>query len=199
MLLPPEEAELFFRLYPTLIGFAAGRLGGVEGIVDFESFRKASRPSKAKARDCLLDRPALIDEFVHDNPAEFREQDLSIVQSWQHFVRGDFVIERELKKHTVFLNTEQPPRAYGVLGLTTEIADMPDLPLPLFARAVLLPWKGQIICDGLITFQNVLLGSNIRRTLKGDYLAAKAVGIITSLDGPASAPAIKPAPKHRTR
>ena len=79
MLLPPEEATLFLALYPHLISFAAGRLGGVEGIVDFASFRAASREAKGRARDRLLDNIALIDAFVEENPGEFRETDLAHV------------------------------------------------------------------------------------------------------------------------
>lgn len=32
MLISPEEAKLFFTLYPSVIGFAATRSGGIEGI-----------------------------------------------------------------------------------------------------------------------------------------------------------------------
>ena len=37
MLLPPEEASLFISLYSSLIGFAAGCLGGVAGSPGFIS------------------------------------------------------------------------------------------------------------------------------------------------------------------
>jgi hypothetical protein len=183
MLLPLEDAELFFKLYPALIGFAAGRLGGVEGIVDLPTFRQASPEARAKACDRLLGNPKLIALFVDENPGQFREKELSIVSSWEHALKGDFTIERNLRKHTIFLDTKEPVTAYGVLGLTDEIVEMLPYPLPVFASAVLLPWKGQIICDGLISFHNVHLGPGIRRGLKREYLAAKARGIITSLEG----------------
>jgi hypothetical protein len=38
MLLPEEEAALFISLYSSLIGFTAGRLGGVAGIIDKKTF-----------------------------------------------------------------------------------------------------------------------------------------------------------------
>jgi len=182
VLLPPEEAELFFKLYPALIGFAAGHLGGVDGIVDCQSFRRAAPEARAKARDRLLDNPRLLTEFVHENPDQFREKDLSIVLSWERFLKDDFTIERDLKKHTVFLDSREPATAYGVLGLTDEIPGMLPYPLPVFASAVLLPWKGQIICDGLVRFHRLILGTGIRRRLKQDYQAAKRRGIVTSLE-----------------
>jgi hypothetical protein len=116
MLLPPEEAALFLALYQHLIGFAAGRLGGVKGVVDFASFRAASSNVKGEARDRLLDNIALIDAFVEENPGEFRGTDLAHVVLWRHFVRGDFVIERDLANYTVFLTQHVPARVCRKTG-----------------------------------------------------------------------------------
>jgi len=182
MLLPPEETSLFISLYSALIGFAAGRLGGVAGIVDAHTFRCASNNARAKARDKLLGNIALIDNFVHKNPHQFPEKELSNVLKFRYFISDKFFIERELKEYTVFLNDGNLPNAYGVLGLTDEIIDMMPYPLPVFASAVLLPWKGQIVCDGLILLYNVMLGGGVRKNLKESYRQAKAHGIITSLE-----------------
>ncbi|MCU0917300.1 MAG: hypothetical protein MUC88_22460 [Planctomycetes bacterium] len=182
MLLPPEEASLFLSLYQHLIVFAAGRLGGIEGIADFASWRAASHAAKGVARDRLLDNIGLIDPFIEENPGEFREADLAHVLLWRHFVRGTFVVERDLASYTIFLTERAPVRAYGVLGLTTEIVDILPDPLPVPIRAILLPWNGRIICDGLISTYNIVYGPGIRAGLKEDYRRAKAEGIITSLE-----------------
>ena len=54
-------------------------------------------------------------------------------------------------------------------------------PMPMFATAVLLPWKGRIVCDGLMTISNNL-GPGIRASLREAYRCAKTAGIITSLE-----------------
>ena len=182
MLLPPEEASLFIPLYSSLIGFAAGRLGGVADIVDVETFMHASNETRAGARDKLLSNITLIDDFVHTNPYQFPERDLSHLLKLKHFISGKFFIERDLKNYTIFLKDDEPPKAYGVFGLTDEIVEMLPYPLPVFVSAVLLPWKGQIICDGLILTYNLILGGGIRKNLKDTYRQAKELGIITSLD-----------------
>ncbi|MCX5646838.1 MAG: hypothetical protein NTZ17_19495 [Phycisphaerae bacterium] len=182
MLFPPEDATLFLSLYQHLISFAAGRLGGVKGAVDFASFQKASAEAKAQARDRLLDNIALIDAFVEENPDKFRETDLAPVVLWRHFVRGCFVIERDLATYTVFLAEKEPVRAYGVLGITNEFIEMLPYPLPMMVRAVLLPWKGRIICDGMFSIYNIVIGAGMRAGLRDAYRQAKAVGIITSLE-----------------
>jgi hypothetical protein len=182
MLLSLEEAALFLSLYLSLIGFAAGRLGGVAGIVDVKTFRSASNQSRTKARDRLLDNIPLINAFIEENPDGFSEKQLFNVTKWEHFVRGGFFIEWDLMSYTVFLDDGEPPKSYGVLGLTDEIIELVPYPLPVMVSAVLLPWKGQIICDGLILVYAVVLGRGIRSNLAELYRQTKEQGIITSLD-----------------
>jgi hypothetical protein len=188
MILPPEEKTLFFKLYPALIGFAAGRLGGVAGITDIQSFRQASQAARMEARDALLDHISLIRDFVEENPGDFHEQELGLAVQWEHFVRGSFIIERNLKEFTIFLDDKEPAKVYGVLSLSEEIIDMLP-PLPAFVQAVLLPWKGKIVCDGLIGTYNLIIGGGMKRNFAEAYRQAKAQGIITSLD-----PGWKPLP-----
>jgi hypothetical protein len=182
MLLPPDEADLFLRLYTPLISFVAGRLGGVAGIHDLKSFRYSSMDAKAKARDAMLDNIRLLDEYLRVNPDSFSKQELEPVSGWKRFVKGYFAVVRDLKGYTVFMDEGNPPKAYGVLGLTTEIADMLPVPLPAYATAVLLPWKGRIVTDGLVMSYNIVLGRGICANLREAYREAKARGIITSLD-----------------
>ena len=183
MLLPPEDATLFLRLYPALLGFAAGRLGGIEGVHDLAGFHACSTATKAKVRDSLYENLHLLDAYVNENPDGWSTAELEIMRAWHRAVHGTFLALRDLKKFTIFLDTREPPRAYGVLGLTTELADMLPLPMPVVLQAILLPWKGQIICDGLIVPYNVMLGGGIRRDAEESYRRAKTEeGIITSLE-----------------
>ena len=66
-------------------------------------------------------------------------------------------------------------------------------------KATLLPWKGQIVCDGLIAPYSVILGSGIVRNAEDAYRQAKADrGIITSLEETGSTEA-EPAVQRRKR
>ncbi len=183
MLLPPEDAALFLRLYPALLGFVAGRLGSTEGVHDLASFRACSLEVKVKIRDQLYDNLHLLDAYVSENPDGWSDAELDLITAWRRALRGTFIALRDLKKFTLLLDEHEPPKVYGVLGLTTELADMMPLPLPVMLQAVLLPWKGQIVCDGLIVPYNVILGGGIRRNAEESYRRAKVErGIITSLE-----------------
>jgi hypothetical protein len=197
MLIQPEEAAWFHTLYSLVIGFVCAQIGGVEGVVDAETFREAPLPRKMQARDLLLEHSDLVSAYVQANPDDVRELDLGLVLDWKRFVRGRFVIERDLRQYTVFLTEGDPPRAFGVLGLQNEILDMIAPPLPAMVDAVLLPWKGRIICDGLLSRFNVMFGPGVRRRLTETYKAAKASGIVTSFDPDwrPSPPAIAKKPK----
>jgi hypothetical protein len=182
MLLPSDEASLFIRLYSELIGFACDRLGEVDGVRDSETFRSAPLQAKANARNRLLENISLVDRFVREGPLELPREIESIVLKWRHFLRGKFILERDLRTHTIFLSQEGPPEAYGVVALNSEFVELYRHPLPALADAVLLPWKGRIVCDGLMSFSNIFFGPGFRRNLKESYKEAKARGIITSLD-----------------
>lgn len=76
MLISPEEVKLFFALYPSLIGFAAGQSGGIEGIRDAGTFKSAPNKAKAQARNHLLNNIQLIKNYTEENPDGFREREL---------------------------------------------------------------------------------------------------------------------------
>lgn len=200
MLLPPEDAALFLRLYPALLGFVAGRLGGIEGVHDLAGFRTCSLEAKAKVRDQLYENLHLLDAYVSENPDGWSEAELELIAAWRRALRGTFIALRDLKRFTLLLDEHEPSRVYGVLGLTTELADMLPFPLPMMLQVALLPWKGQIVCDGLIVPYNVILGGGIRRDAEESYRQAKAErGIITSLEETDSSEAAAPVLRGRDR
>jgi uncharacterized protein (DUF4415 family) len=187
-------------LYPALLGFVAGRLGGIEGVHDLAGFRACSLEVKAKVRDQLYENLHLLDAYVSENPDGWSEAERELIAAWRRVLRGTFIALRDLKRFTLLLDEHEPPRVYAVLGLTTELADMLPFPLPMMLQAVLLPWKGQIVCDGVIVPYDVILGGGIRRDAEESYRQAKAErGIITSLEGTDAAESAAPVLRGRDR
>jgi len=124
----------------------------------------------------------LIDSFIKDNHNDLSAPDREIVYSWKNFVSGRFYIVRHLKNYTIFLDENEPPKAYGVLGIITPLEDMIGPNLPRMVKATLLPFENRIIYDGTIFPYNILFGSGTRRSINDSYSQAKnSLGIITSL------------------
>ena len=201
MLLIPPEAQLFFKLHRTLMFFVNQRLQVLQDeIATPEEFSGLPPEVRLKVRNAFLDDSDLIEFFVDQNPANLPDDELDIVHSWRHLVAGKFYIFRELKKHTVFLSSEDQPIAYGVTALTQPFEELIGSYRPVLIDTVLLPFKDKIVYDGLLAGMGVSLsfGPGIRRMLNESYQAAKnRHGIITSL--PVSAKAIEPIAMPRSK
>ncbi len=183
MMLDFPDAQLFFKLHRSLMFFVDQRLKVLpDRIANPDEFAALPPEVRVKVRDAFNEHVDLIDSFIAENPASMSDDELEIVGSWRHLVAGKFYVFRELKAYTVFLSTPRPTIAYGVLALTDPFAELIGPHMPLLTQTVLLPFKGVIVYDGLMSSYNVFFGPGIRRGLNESYKEAKARhGIITSL------------------
>lgn len=177
MQLPKEDIYQFYSLYHSLLVYTNKKytITTIESpgdvfITPFEEIEVL--------KNQLYEDPEVIQEFVKENPCNFSSDELKIISEWKNFLKGEFVIFRQLKKYAVFLDVEES-KAYGVLALLTPFEKMVELPINV--TAVLLPFKGKIIHDG--TFRSYLpCGRGYRQRLDNVYHVAKfRFGIITSL------------------
>jgi hypothetical protein len=184
MLLPAEEAALFFSLHGALMQFVNEQLRIVGDEDSVPAYPTLSPEKRREVVRALVGRLDLIDAFIAANPAGFSPEQLDVVSSWRHLVCGRFIALRQLKKHMILLTGKGPPTAYGLVGLTDPIELVIGRPLPTMVEAVLLPFRGRIIYDGLIGSFNVTFASGARRALEVDFRSAKAGNrVLTSLPG----------------
>ena len=179
-----DEGKLFYDLYAALLSFVNRKLKvSSETFSNSQEYTSTPPEARVAVRDALFAHRELIDEFVKENPAKLKSDDLEIVASWKHAVVGKFYVFRYLAKYTVFLTSGgSPNKAYGVLGLADPLEEVIGPYLPRLITTVLLPFRGKIIYDGLVSGFNITFGGGIKRMLNEEYKQAKeAFGIITSL------------------
>jgi len=182
MKLSKEDIELFYRLYHPLLAYVNKKFEIIEDVDSSGDFKKFSIEEINKLRDRLYKHPELINSFVAENPLSFSENELKIINSWKEFVKGKFLIFRYLKNYTVFLDTNESPKAYGVLALNSTFEEMVGPYLPVMVEAVLLPFNDKIIYDSIFSPYHMTFGGGIRRSFNDAYQEAKSrFGIITSL------------------
>ena len=182
MKLPKEDVELFYKLYLALLVYVNKKHNLVQGLASPDDFSKFRVEQMNKLRDELYKQPELIDSFVAENPWRFSSAELDVVSSWTNFVRGSFVILRYLKDYAIFLDHEEPPKAYGVLALYAPFEQLVGSFLPVMVEAVLLPFGDRIISDGIIFTHRVSFGKGVRQSFNEAYQEAKSrFGIITCL------------------
>jgi|SRR3990170_8653438 len=181
MKLTVQDADLFFKLMWSLQNYVNLKLEIIPDIATVDKYQQLPSSKKLNVRDALYDNIDLIDSFVEENPQDLSKAELEVVKSWKKFERGDYFIERLLKKYAIFIGGE---KVYAVLGLYESLeVVLPYVRLPYYAKAVLLPFKGKIIYDGMLQGYAISFGGGIRSNLKETYMAAKQNGrIIESFD-----------------
>lgn len=181
MKMSEQDAELLWKLLRELLVFTNHRQKVVPGIRSLADYYRIADERKLEIRDALWGNIHLIDDFTRTNPAGFSDQELKIVSSWKHCLRGEFYIERYLKGHALFISAG---RVYAVQALHTPFDQMiPRNHLPHQVEAVLLPFRGKIVYDGVLPGYNITFGGGFKQRLRENYLAAKQAGrIIASLD-----------------
>ncbi len=190
MQLPPEQTTRFYRIWLALLRYVNEQWHLVPAFPASEERGELLPLSdELQLRNALWADDTLRERFISANPAGLSSADLAVVTSWRYRRAGSFYIVRTLKKYTVFLSEDAPPRAYGVLGLSSPIEELARGPLPVLAQTVLLPFEEKIIYDGLLQWYAVVFGPGIRARLNTAYRnAQEREGIITTLE-PANHPA----------
>ncbi|PIU10751.1 hypothetical protein COT27_01475 [Candidatus Kuenenbacteria bacterium CG08_land_8_20_14_0_20_37_23] len=168
MVLPKKEARLFFKLYLPLLGYANLYNG------------KNKKRTLAEVRKLLYKNPRIFKGYISNNPNKLNKENLAIIENWQRFIKGDFILIKSFAKYSILLKIDNNmSKVYGVLGLT-------DSPLDLavngigtyFKDVVLLPWKNQIIWDGLFCLQPIIIGRNYIKSFINTYKEIKKKGEI---------------------
>ena len=89
-----------------------------------------------------------------------------------------FLMERHLKKGTIFISLENE-EVYQVSGIVSSWEEMfYGAPMPLMLEATFMPFRDVIISDGLVMPYNILVGGGMKRMVKDVYMAAKKNGRI---------------------
>lgn len=181
MRLPPGDADLFYRLMWRLQFYVNQQHQVIPDVDSIADYAVMPTPEKMPVRDVLWGNPRLIGAYVATNPDGLSSEELDLVRKWNRFVAGTFYIVRYLKKHTIFLGDGD---VYGVLALNNSLEEiLRDRPLPIGVEAVLLPFKGKVIYDGLLSSYSITLGRGIASTFREEYLRAKQNGsIIVTLE-----------------
>jgi len=187
MTLTPQEGTQFYELMWNLQYFVKQKLDLLNKVASRDEFAKLPTKEKMKVRDSLWEHPELIATYCNENPDHINEDSLEIIRRWQRFLKGSFFIFRHLKKGTIFIGDND--QVYSVHGIQDPLEEIiPAYALPQMVQAVLLPFKGLIIYDGLLAGYNVHFGGGIRGNLKNAYDIAKTKNLINTSLEPEYAP-----------
>ena len=167
MRLEQSEAELFYQLWFLLLDFVnrkyqvcpkTGRIDQKHGV--------DARDAK-KIADYLWSHTEVIEEYLA--VAELPNEYAQIVAGWKQCKSGRYILERHLKKGSVFISAEDGT-VYMVKGLFSTWPEM-LVESPVLLDAVLLPFLDSIISDGLVVPYRIYFGKGAIEDFKEVYMS----------------------------
>jgi hypothetical protein len=182
MCLPSIQVNQFFQIWLPLLNFANEYLEVVPSFYVKGTKDKVDIKNAIKVRDALWKNVNVLVQFIMNNPFQLSSDEISIVDNWRHHRQEKFILFKALKKHAIFISQDKKEEVYAVKGLKSSMEELFGPYIPLMIDAVLLPFNGEIITDGLFHTNRITFGSGIRSSLKSAYDDAKERGeIISSL------------------
>ena len=119
--------------------------------------------------DYLWSHIAVIEEYLA--AAELPKEYAQIVAGWKQCKPGRYILERYLKKGSVFISAEDGA-VYMAKGLFSTWAEMLG-ESPVLLDAVLIPFRDSIISDGLVVPYRIYFGKGATEDFKEVYMNAK--------------------------
>ncbi len=173
-----KEYYELLRLQHSMMLFASKKKGIVDKQVSLKEFIEGRNFNKFEARQAIYEIPNFHDNYLKTNPDDFDEKELEIIKGFKDFVKGQFYIIKYLKEYSIFMKDGV---AYGVLAQNDLFQNMTGSRL-VMVEAILLPYRGKIVYDGMLQSYNISFGSGMSSSLNDAYNEAKAkYGIVTTL------------------
>ena len=177
MTLSQKDGQLYYKLWLPLLDYV-NRKYQINSKLKSMATAKNLNPADVKeVANKLWSEVTVIDDYLKENE-DLSEEHKEIVRSWKRRIQGKFLMERHLKKGTIFISLEDE-EVYQVSGIISSWEEMFfGMPMPLILEATFLPFRDVIISDGLVMPYNILIGGGMKRMFKDVYIAAKKSGRI---------------------
>ena len=177
MTLSQEDGQLYYKLWLPLLDFVNRKYRVNRKLKSIATAKELDPAEVKKVANKLWSDVAIIDCYLEecvDLPEEHKE----IIRSWKRRIQGKFMMERHLKKGTIFISLENE-EVYQVSGIISSWEEMfYGAPMPLIIEATFMPFLDVIISDGLIMPYNIIVGGGMKRMFKDVYMEAKKSGRI---------------------
>lgn len=122
----------------------------------------------------------IIEDFLAQQKV-MSEDDIQTIRAWKKSSRESYIISRHYEEYSTFIPVGQN-KVFGVLALTEDFFEVLPQEPPVLVETSLLPYKGQIVWDGLVALSPLVFGSNYTASFIEISDGARKKGkVITSL------------------
>lgn len=177
MTLSDKDAKLFYKLWLPLLDYVNETCKVNRNIKDMAKGENLNPQEVKEIANVLWDDVSLIDQYLIGVGKGISDENKEIICSWKRRIQGRFVMERHLKKGTIFVAEDS--KVYQVQGIVSSWEEMFwGAPMPLLIEATFMPFRDVIISDGLVIPYNVVIGKNMVLQFKDIYMDAKKRGAL---------------------
>ena len=169
MRLERSDAELFYHLWFPLLDFVNRKYHICPEAETIDQAQGVDAYDAKAIADYLWSHTGVIEEYLA--AAELPNEYAQIVAGWKQCKPDRYILERHLKKGSVFISAEDGA-VYMVKGLFSSWEEMLG-EAPVLLDAVLIPFRDSIISDGLVAPYQIYFGKGAREDFKEVYMNAK--------------------------
>lgn len=179
MQLTETEYNKFVEIHPKLIYYVGIQKKMISKTTSLEQFLDLSVEEKYPIRNAMYENIHLLNDYLTANANQLSEEDKDIIRAFKYFKKGKFYVIKLSKKYAHFLGDKF---VYGVNALSEPFQNLFGNNLPMMVEAVLLPFNGKIIYDGIVSSYSIRFGRGLKNSLKSEHAIAESkYGIITEL------------------
>ena len=177
MTLSREDGQLYYKLWLPMLDFVNRKYRINRKLKSIVTAKELDPADVKKIANKLWSDVTIIDDYLNEN-SDLTDDHREIIRSWKRRIQGKFMMERHLKKGTIFISLEDE-EVYQVSGIISSWEEMFfGAPMPLMLEATFMPFRDVIISDGLVMPYNILVGGGMKRMFNDVYMTAKKSGRI---------------------
>ena len=182
--LSEQDAKLFHKLMDSLLFFANKKLNIIKNCASMNELHKNDIEKTVPIRKKVFSDSGIIDDYIKENPDRLSDEEMQILASWKKSLESDFMVVKYEKEFALFLHSKLQ-RVYGVKGITDSFKEKFEGYSPIMIKIRLLPFKDNLIYDGIFFPYQITFGSGMRSSMKVEADSAiQKYGVITSLENP---------------
>ncbi len=165
--IPKKDARLFYKIYFALLEFTNKKYKINTNIKIYNC--NGINPYKIKdiVDKYWENKDAITLEFCLANPYKFNKEELNIASEFKKGIRSMFIISRYELEYTAFMEKD---KIYMIKGLNDNIDNIiPYKELPYVTVTSIIPFKGNLVYDGMLLGMNIKMGYEFDETVEREY------------------------------
>lgn len=165
--LSKKDAKLFYKIYFGLLEFTNKKYKINNHIKIYNHNGINPYEIKDIVDKYWENKDAITLEFCLANPYKFNKEELSITSEFKKGIRSMFLISRFELEYTAFMCKD---KIYMVKGINDNIDNIiPYNELPYVTITSIIPFKGNLIYDGMLLEIGIKMGNGFEETIEKEY------------------------------